>query len=575
MEIEIKGNKLHRDNQTITFDGNTLTLIGENGSGKSSILESIFEDYLENPDVNVICFTSGQNELFSTLFNKFKSKSKRYLKEEDTLINSFYFNYDWVRTLVFFASHFKPDGNVRNYLTSKNYIEVDEYKTDLSSSLYLRFGIKKTYSIKIHNEIEREGTEGFDFEEKLLRKSEFHSTLEKILDSFGIPYEYENRDYLMKRTLKFSFDNVFNIFTHKDVNKIFTFLALAAHGYEANINIDDCSLVFDNNIEFSQLSDGEYQLLSIYALMDLFDNENTIFLFDEIDSHLYYKNIGKLWDIISKAKGKIITTTHVSESILKNDFNDLKFIQNGKVENDLTLKELAERLSAVVGIQKYEYNLASRTEYVILIDDETDWLIFKKLAVKKLGDVALNTLNKIIPFKRSSSYDKHNEIFGKSKLLFVKEFKELYLNKEKKTKSFFLLCDRDKLSKNSIDAKGLVQIHQDYRDLKSFDNIQTFLISWRRLEIENYLISYTMLNYFGALDQLRAKFGHINFVENMNFDGIADIEEYDAKALLHPLYKVGSFDETKLDLLISKIPVTEISNDIVSLYQLLKTELDK
>ena len=42
-------------------------------------------------------------------------------------------------------------------------------------------------------------------------------------------------------------------------------------------------LLIKNDLEFQQLSDGEYQLLSIYALIDLFDEVDTVFLLDEVD----------------------------------------------------------------------------------------------------------------------------------------------------------------------------------------------------------------------------------------------------------------------------------------------------
>ncbi len=38
-------------------------------------------------------------------------------------------------------------------------------------------------------------------------------------------------------------------------------------------------LNFKNDLFVSDLSDGEYQILFIYALLDLFDDEDTLFLF--------------------------------------------------------------------------------------------------------------------------------------------------------------------------------------------------------------------------------------------------------------------------------------------------------
>jgi hypothetical protein len=80
-------------------------------------------------------------------------------------------------------------------------------------------------------------------------------------------------------------------------HNLFILLKWRCESISSNIDIESCGLYLQQNVEeleFEQLSDGEYQLLSIYALIDLFDSENTIFLFDEIDSHLHFNNINKL-----------------------------------------------------------------------------------------------------------------------------------------------------------------------------------------------------------------------------------------------------------------------------------------
>lgn len=576
MKVKIAPNKLNPEEQFIDFaDQKIYSLIGANGAGKSSILESIFENYLESDELNIICFSSGQNELYTGIFNRYKSISKRYLREENPKINSYYFHYDWVRILVYFASILKPDGNVRQYLRSKNYINEDPItKDDITSRFLIRFRIKKSYSVKISREISSEASVESVNLEKLLRKSDYHLVLESIISSFNINFDFSDEYFLLRRWITFDARKTFEIFTHKDINRIFTFWALASHGYESNIDIEESILYFKNDLEFNQLSDGEYQLLSIYALIDLFDSDKTIFLFDEIDSHLYFKNIGKLWELLkNRISGKVITTTHLSESILRNEYNGIKYVENGKIENSLKLKELAIRMSQVVGINKYEFQLVKRIRFVVLIDDEVDWLIFKKLAFKKIGLETNDLFEKMIPFKRNSSYNSPTEIFGKSKLHFIREFKNQNTDVQKETKKFLLICDKDSLSCNQIGNDCKVQIHPDFRDVRSFDGIETILFSWRRMEIENYLLSYTMLEAKGKLDELRAQFPLINFVRGHTMDGISDIAEYDSKLLLHPLYKSGGFSEQQLDELINLIPADEISSDIATMYNSLKLEI--
>ena len=95
----MKINFLHIDNHkllkefSIDFEKDISILIGINGSGKSTILESIFNKYIEEDDKKVICFTSGQNELFYSIFNKHKQQSNKFKPDElflsaDFLANS-------------------------------------------------------------------------------------------------------------------------------------------------------------------------------------------------------------------------------------------------------------------------------------------------------------------------------------------------------------------------------------------------------------------------------------------------------------------------------------------------------
>jgi ABC-type multidrug transport system ATPase subunit len=576
MDITIKNKKLHNEEQTITVNDSVLTLIGENGCGKSTILESIFSKYLTDDALRTICFSSGQNELFTQLFNSHKSQNRRYLKREDNnYITSFYFNHSWARILIFISTILKPNGHVREFLKAKNYIQVSEdNKEDITTRLTYHFRIRKYYSDRIRKDIELEATPDFDFTTPLLRKSHYHETLQNIVSCYNIDYEFETHETLFKRKLTLNNSSFFNIFTDKDVNRIFTFWSLATYSYHKNIELDDCRLYFRDNIELEHLSDGEYQLLSIYAMIDLFDNENTIFLFDEIDSHLYYKNLDKLWKFLQNSiQGKVITTTHISDSILKNDFTNIKLIQNGKVEHDLTLKELAKRLSNVVGKQKYEYQLASRVKNIVLIDNEDDWVIFKKLAEKKITEDTSNVFSNLVPFQRTSSYNNNSEIFGKGKLKFAQDFKDQINGHAIQTKNIFMICDRDKLSKNSIDADLKVNVHADFHDIRNFNGVSSHLLSWKRMEIENYLVSVSMLTEKGKIQDLQNQFARVNFNINDNLDDSSDIEEFDAKILLHPLYKPNGFEESALDELISLIPIEEISDDIVTMYNYLKSNI--
>ncbi len=582
MDLEFKS-KLVENEQSLSLAQGVTTFIGQNGCGKSSILEAIFQKYIEDDTYKVICFSSGQNELYTSLFDEHKRTNRRYLRERNETINSFYFNSEWVRLLVFCATVFKQDGMVRNYLVENGYIQTDTINDDISSRLDFRFRIRKHYVTLIREELEREelgdtseeSDEGYNLDENQLRVTEFHETLEKIVTAFEIDFDFRNNDNLVKRWLTFDVNRAFQVFTHKDINKIFSFWALATNGWMSNSELPEFRLKFENNLEFKHLSDGEYQLLSIYAILDLFDTESTIFLFDEIDSHLYYQNIEKLWDVLKNTSGKVITTTHISDSILQNEVESIKLINEGEIEEDLTIIELSKRLSSIVGKEKYEYKVASRIKNIALLDDHVDWLIFKKLCIRKLGGTANAVLSQIVPIKRSSSFETTNEIFGKGKLMFIEELRNQNSGTSMTTENIFMICDKDDLPITQISDNLSVQIHKEFNGIKKFNSNMTtsHLLSWKRREIENYLISPTMLDSKGKLTELTSKYNHLNIRKGETLDNMADIRDSDSKDILHPLYKDGGFDESKLDAIIALIPTTEISEDIEKMFRYIESKI--
>lgn len=549
--------KLRKEINKITFDdtNNIITLIWPNWAGKSSILQEIFKKDIDSDDKSIIAFSSGQNELFSEIFNEHKRKNKRFLKVEDLEIKSFYFHKEWVRFLIFLANTLK-DGRVRKYLQENKYIKVKN-GIDISTTISFDFKISSKYIKMIKNEYQREID--WEFLEKLNRNTIYHRYLEKIISIYIDPdFDFLDNPYAIKNE-KVEIDaKDFEEDFWNNINEILTFLVHTTNGNDKNIDLNSVELYFQNNLEFKQLSDWEYQLLWVYAILDLFDKEKTLFLFDEIDSHLHYTNIKILWENLEKIKWKIITTTHIPDSIISNDINRLKLVEKWVINEDKTAKSILDRLDSISDKEIYEIRLMRKIENIVIMDDYVDWLIFKKLVNKKLGKNAYEKLLNITFYKRSSSYNNTNEAFWKWKLLFVDDFFETNKNNKINTKNIFLICDRDKLPLTEIKEDLQVNIHSDFTKLKSKWNTKTYLLSWKRLEIENYLLSKELL-------QVNWCFPDYNY-NTLKIDWKEDIATFDCKYITHPIYKSDWFDEKKLDEIINKIPKEEISEDIEKMY---------
>ncbi|MCB4748689.1 MAG: ATP-binding protein [Sulfurovum sp.] len=585
MTVEIPTHKHIDETQSIDFSSsNICTFIGKNGSGKSTLLESIFEN---NRDKNIISFSSGQNELFTTIYEDIKNSTFKQLKKigaDFQNIKKYHFDSNWVRTLIFFATSMK-NGLVRTYLKENSYIEINSLN-DLTSKLKLEFEIPQYYIDVYQNAIEKESLEP-DF--MSVRRTYIQQYIEKIIEN-KIDNTYGFEEKIAKQTIEIKAEDVLLLFDN-DSFKVFTFISLANKAAKPIFSYKSATLHFRDNLEFAQLSDGEYQLLAIYALIDLFDNENTIFLFDEIDSHLHYSNINKLWSKLKIINGKIITTTHSSESILQNDFDNLAYIENGKIKKELTPKKSLQKISAVVNKEKFIYQASSRLNNLVLIDDESDWEIFKRLAIKKIGVEAEEILNKIVAIKETSSYNSEYQLFGDKKIEFVQNIKNFSEENSITIKNIFMICDKDEYNSTSVNddlsCKPTEKLYPLLREINSFnhDETKSYLLCWGRREILHYMISYTMIEAYEKLDNLTniAQYVNESYRDN-NFDTDNNIKmtsKENVKFIKVLMTKDDGnieddnwTDYNKLRDIIDKIPPEEISEDIVKMYNFIKSKVE-
>lgn len=604
MRVEIPAYKHIDIAQHVDFNGsNICALIGGNGSGKSTILESIFSNYIDKENIQreqeaslrethrCITFSSGQNELFSGVFNNYERNLNRYRSDGNDVIRSFYFDYGWSKLLIFFATSLKSTGLVRQYLVEHSYIDVVDNK---DNSTFIRMGlrVRKPLVDRIINDHLRE--ERGEFVENSLIRSLYLRYLEKIIKAKIDPdYSFRDKesiDKIVSTNIWIKATEARRIF-NDDLDEVFTFFARATGTWLSNVQLEEIALFFKNSLELRQLSDGEYQLLSIYALIDLFDNKNTIFLLDEVDSHLHHKNIGHLWQALKCVKGNVISTTHISESILLNDLNDISYVENGLITNDHLARELINKVSGIIQYEPFRYQLTAKLRNIVLIDDELDWEIFKRLARIKIGSSVDHVLCKIVPIKETSGYNFENQLFGDKKIDLVQKIKIFSDTNRCSLLNIFMVCDRDEypitsINSNSVECRKTTKLTPFMDDIRSFNNItKSYLLSWRRREILHYLLSFSMLKHFNKLPDLQniASYINDNHAGN-NFDSdnnVINAPKASVKFIKELMYVVERDDNivsvnyNKIDEVISKIPSEEISEDIVLMYEFIKDKIER
>ena len=592
MEITLAPNPLHTEPQILSFD-KIATLIGENGSGKSCILQSIFDAKLDGndfDDLRIICFSSGQNENFSQQFSKFLKKERR--AGEMLSLECFYYDKFWSKLLIFLATCLHSNGKVREFLRNKGYVEeqpvTEAQLDDISSKLTFKFKVDKRYADQVQAALKSEAS-GADVD--TLRSTPYFRSLTSFIEK-NVAHDYEFDSALVKRTVEITSTTLFDTsFTatrpvqaeedeeaesqFEDDPTISFFTQAADNDYF----IDKTNLILKlkNDLELDQLSDGEYQLLFLYALIDLFDAANTLFLLDEADSHLHYQNIDHLWRILGRLEGNVITTTHLLDSITANEFDAIKVIEKGRICEGDKLKQLIKRLSILSRATSVEYEVCAKINHMALLDDYNDWDIFLRLADRKGLDTS--QLSSIYAFKKASSYANENESFGKTKIQWAENLSKVEC--ELATTQVFLICDRDEAILDIDPVTGVKVRGVQYRDQinqihwPQGVNTTVHLLVWKRREIKNYLLSYTALVQHGKLDSINnANLAQANYLAENNSGDNDGIRRLAVKNTINPLINgEDGLCPEKLQTYIDLIPTDEISEDIENMYNFIVSKL--
>lgn len=595
MELTLAPNPLHSEQQTLHIN-KVATLIGENGCGKSSILQSVFEQRLNrraHQHLSVVCFSSGQNENYSEKFNNYLSRERQAGRGLN--LECLYFDKSWSKLLIFLATAIKRNGKVRSFLNDRGYVtESEGGRDDTTTVLKCSFKVTKDYAERVQRALKEEERG----EINTLRNTPYFRSLDSFITefysddyNFDQPIRKHSIEIPANRLINVSFDYPRQAEAGEDAVEVnaqaqnttfdpeVSFFTQAADN-DYFIDKQGYKLTFKDGLELDQLSDGEYQLLFLYALIDLFDAPNTLFLFDEADSHLHYKNVEKLWSLLHSIQGHAITTTHLLDSISakENRIEHLKVVENGRINDDNKIKQLINRLSVLSRAKSVEFEVCGKLPSIAILDDENDWVIFLKLAEKKGHDVTRFT--SISPLKKSSSYTCDDDKLGEVKVNWVKALSSS--ESQIFTRKVFLICDRDEANPN-WKPNGVQLAGKTYGELVSSIKwaegyrVDTFLLAWKRREVKHYLLSFTALSYHNQLntinnDRLAAEL-HLKPNDSGDNDGIRKLSSEIVKAATHNLINnlIGDEHEkglcmVKLQAYIDLIPPEEISEDITNMY---------
>ncbi|EHH0804550.1 ATP-binding protein, partial [Vibrio vulnificus] len=466
VSLPLPPNVLYDQPQELKFD-KIATFIGGNGSGKSTILKSIFDEKLKGSlyeEFKVVCFSSGQNESYSERFAHYlntERKDKRALN-----LDCFYYDKSLAKLLIFLSTTGNQNGLVRKFLRHNGYVIESEFEEDDSTKISFDIKVDKAY-VSLVGQAQKEEDQG---NSDVMTNKAYHLTLSNFINTL-VDESYDFSQPIELKTIQLSQSELSKVSFETDEHtsfdsKIMFFTQAADNDYfvvKKSLNLEFLKVIGSSGedskpLRLEDLSDGEYQLLFLYALIDLFDRENTLFLFDEADSHLHYRNIDRLWEVYNEIKGSLITTSHLLDSIAKAGIDKLRTIECGEVQYANSSFKLLQRLEALSEVEETQYKIVSMYKNVVVMDHAHDWEIFKLLLKRKLSideeysdEMIEDSLSDFICLSISSGFveGQDKNTFGDNKINWLKNYERFLttlktLKKLKaKTERVFMICDAD------------------------------------------------------------------------------------------------------------------------------------
>lgn len=402
--VKINGFKNLQDFEVCFEEDSPLNvIIGNNGSGKSNFLEAlslIFKSFYEKKTNSELSFDyeleykhyddhifvssiKGKKEV---KINSVKGAYKEIYKKLPNNIFAYYSGYEKRLKDIFNGSNFDKykkeiltgsDVLLRKmfYLESNQYslgfISSFVYETKASDVIKNNIGIRSILAINIHFKKPSWGKNRSDAFYGAMGSTRLFLDyiLEKIAKedvSFNSSGNIESISIKDISLLKNSEIRAKELFANLELLYAFDMIS----EFEVNLNKDG------NEIEFSQLSEGEKQFILITSLVDITNESQTLFLLDEPDTFLHPKWQRELTSSINdlEFEGQLLMTTHSPLTLGEMDKENIKIFKDGDCYNpssDSLNRDIAEIIEEIMEV-------TPRPEKITQIIQEFNLLIGSK-----------------------------------------------------------------------------------------------------------------------------------------------------------------------------------------------------
>lgn len=166
-----------------------------------------------------------------------------------------------------------------------------------------------------------------------------------------------------------------------DSNQVYNLLmqAFMPKKYKIITNIE---IVFNNGLTLESLSEGEKKLILTKSVLEFVADENSILLLDEPDANIHEARKFALYNLLKKYNNRQTIITSHSPSLVKNaDSNELKYLEN---KNGKTTVITDDKLELIKKLASDQWNIVEAGVYLnsektlILVEGKSDIAFIKQ-----------------------------------------------------------------------------------------------------------------------------------------------------------------------------------------------------
>lgn len=374
-KLEISGYK--NLNIKLEHDAKIISLIGNNGSGKSNLLEAlsqIFKNLYSSQKTTFdyqIEYTIDNNSKVkivnkntsSTYFVNGQSASSisDYLSKKVVAIYSGEANRLWEDSYK--DSYDKFMTNIRNNTL------IDMPKMLLINKYY--------WHLSLLTLLLSEGDDDKDFIKNVLSIDNV-DTIDIVVNKSKYKNYKDNSVLELAKALEhktsYTLDELKGILIPRwTTSELYTYLYLLFTPKSTKI-IEDITVKFNDNLTIDSLSEGEKKLLLLKSAFEFAIQEDSLFLLDEPDAHIHINNKEQIIKLIEpfKVNRQVILTTH-SPTVTKSISNDELFMMDNGELIDKQEQEILDHLTGDFwNRHKQSSFLSSDKKVILLVEGKLD-----------------------------------------------------------------------------------------------------------------------------------------------------------------------------------------------------------